>query len=105
MRFEALVGDAVAVSIDTTDKSLNPSVELQNSAGGVLASNDDGGPGTDSLTVFVFTSSGEYFVRVKGSTPSTTGSYQVRVDMARGIQMEADSGYSNDTVTVRTPLR
>ncbi len=27
----------------------------------------------------------------------SVGSYQVRVDMARGIQMEADSGYSNDT--------
>lgn len=103
-RFTALAGDRVAVSVDTPDKILNPLVELQNSAGGVLASDDDGGPSADSLTSFVILSSGSYFVRVKGNNTTTNGSYQLRVDLARGIDQETDSNYSNNSTASANSL-
>ncbi len=103
-RFSALAGDSIAISVDTPDKILNPRVELQNSAGGVLTSNDDSGPGTDSLSVFLVASSGTYFVRVRGANASTTGGYQVRVDLARGVSMESDLDYSNDSTGGANPL-
>ena len=93
----ALAGDVVRVAVDTPSSILDANVEFLNSAGGVLRSDNNGGPGADSLVNnFEIATTGAYFVKVRGSSSTSIGTYQVRVDLARGIQLESDSGYSND---------
>ncbi len=99
--FQALAGDVVSVSVDTPDSDLNPYVELRNAADGGLVGSNDEGPGADAfISHYTIASSGTYYVRIaKGDYWSgTTGSYQVRVDVARGIQLESDANYSNDSI-------
>ena len=103
--FDALAGDVVSIAVDTPDSALDPYVELRNSANGLMTSDEDSGPGVDSLVgSFVMSSSGTYSVRIGGRS-STVGAYQVRVDIARTVQMEADANYSNDTIGGANILR
>ena len=96
--FDALAGDRIAIAVDTPDSNLNPLVQLRNSADGTLTSNENGGPDGDALiSFFTVTSSGSYTARVT-SQSDTVGDYQLRVDVARGIDIESDAGYANDTV-------
>jgi len=99
-RFEALAGDVISVSIDTPESDLNPYVELRNSADGVLASNDKSGPDLDSyISHYVIPSSGTYYVRAgKDHYSATPGAYQLRVDLARGTELEHDPDFSNDGI-------
>ncbi|HUR47612.1 MAG TPA: pre-peptidase C-terminal domain-containing protein, partial [Candidatus Saccharimonadales bacterium] len=96
--FDALAGDVISITVDTPVGALDPYVELRNSANGLLASDDDSGPGSDSLiSNYIMTSSGTYFVKVGGKS-STTGGYQLRVEIGRNVQLENDQNYSNDTI-------
>ena len=98
--FEALAGDVVSVSVDTPDSDLNPYVELRNAGDGGLVGDHDAGPWSDAfISHYVIDSSGTYYVLVcRGYWWDTTpGSYQVHVELARGIQQESDGGYSNDS--------
>ena len=102
--FEALAGDVVSVSVDTPGSDLNPTVRLYNAAGAYLGSDDRSGPGNDSfISPYTIESSGTYFVRVnKGNTyygGAETGDYELRLDVARGIQLESDVEYANDLIT------
>ena len=57
--FDALAGDVVSISVETPTGALDPYVEMRNSANGLLASDEDSGPGADaSITTFTMTSSG-----------------------------------------------
>jgi len=97
--FEALAGDIVSVSVNTPGSALNPYVELHDASGSRLAYDFSGGPDGDAfISHRAIGSSGTYYVRVN-SESSTSGSYQVRVDVARGIQLESDVNYSNDSIT------
>src|SRR5437868_6683601 len=98
-QFDALAGDVISVSVDTIAAALDPYVEVRNSANGLLASDEDNGPGNDSfISAFAIVSSGTYTVRV-GARSSATGQYLVRLDVARGVQIESDANYSNDSIT------
>ena len=98
--FSALAGDVVTLSIDTPASSYDPYFQLLDSADTVLASNDNEGPDTDALiSSYTIASSGTYYLKVGKYYYSTaTGAYEVRVDLARGISIESDSGYANDAV-------
>ncbi|WP_295430297.1 hypothetical protein, partial [uncultured Thiodictyon sp.] len=93
-------GDTVSVSIDTPDSALTPYVELRDAADNSLTSNYLGGPDRDALiSHYVVASSNTYFLRV-GRYPyeGTGGTYDIRVEVARGIQQESDAGYGNDSL-------
>lgn len=99
--FEALAGDILSISVDTPNSDLNPSVSLCNSGDGELASNNDSGPDADAfISHYTITSSGKYYARVsKGNYSSDTpGAYELRVDVARNINLESDAQYANDTI-------
>ena len=100
-RFEALAGDVVSISVDTPNSDLDPYVELHDAADGVLASDDSAGPDGDSfISHYTIPNSGIYYVRVgKSYWASTPGSYELRVDLARGIQLESDASYSNGSIS------
>ncbi|MCL4179871.1 MAG: pre-peptidase C-terminal domain-containing protein, partial [Verrucomicrobia bacterium] len=85
-RFNALAGDLVAVSLDTYGSGLDVYIELRNSADGVIASDNNGGPGNDDLiSNYRIGSSGSYYVRVRSY--GGVGTYEVRVELARGMDL------------------
>ncbi len=95
-RFNALAGDLVAVSLDTYGSGLDVYIELRNSADGVIASDNNGGPGNDDfISNYRIGSSGSYYVRVRSY--GGVGTYEVRVELARGMDLESDGDYANDT--------
>jgi RHS repeat-associated protein len=99
-QIEALAGDVVSVSVDTPEYGLYPYVEVRNAANSTLAYDENAGPGSDAfISHFVIPSSGAYYVVVAKSYYSPPGSYELRVDLARGIQLEADASYSNDSIS------
>ena len=63
----------------------DPLLELRGPDGGLVARNDDGGPGLNSLITIVPTQTGTYFVNA-GAFSSGTGSYQLVVTEARPPQ-------------------
>ena len=102
--FDALAGDVVSLSVDTPASALNPYIQLRNSADGLLVGNDDSGPDSDGfISHFTITSSGTYYALVGSS--GGTGSYQARVDLVRGLQIEADADYANDAIAGANALR
>lgn len=105
-RFDALAGDRVAVRIDTPASDLDPYVELRNAADGVLASDNNGGPVNDALVSrYQIQTSGSYFVRVgKSSSSSVAGVYELHLQIGRGIELESDAGYANDSIGSADPL-
>jgi hypothetical protein len=62
------------------------------------------GPDTDGfISAFTITSSGTYYALVGSS--GGTGSYQARVDLVRGLQIESDQDYANDAIAGANTLR
>ena len=104
--FQALAGDIVSISVDTPDSGLDPYIELRNAADGVLRGDDNSGPGNDAyIGHYAISTSGNYFVRVgKYRYSSTPGSYQLRVDVARSVQLESDANFANDSISGANPL-
>ncbi len=100
--FDALVGDVVSIAVATPGSSVDPYVELRNSADGIVDNqyNHDGGADTDAfISHYTIPVSGNYFALVgKGWSSTVTGAYQLRVDIARGINHESDTDYANDTI-------
>ncbi|MEZ6097885.1 MAG: pre-peptidase C-terminal domain-containing protein [Pirellulaceae bacterium] len=97
--FDALAGDRVVVVVDTPNGALNPSASLLNVSGGTLTSDNDGGPGNDSLLgPTTISSTGTYYARVAGQS-GTLGEYDVRVEVLRGdVQVETDRDNDNATI-------
>ena len=84
---------------DTPTGAVNAYVELHNAADANLGSDNDGGPDFDAMIsrVSIF-SSGSYYIKVGKEFSSPAGPYQLRVEVARGIQQESDANYSNDSI-------
>jgi len=105
--FEALAGDLVSLSVDTPDSGLDPYLQLRNDADGVIWSDDNSGPDYDAfLGPYEIPTSGTYNARAQGQ--SSTGAYELRVDLVRGIEIESDLEYANDSISgadrlARTP--
>ena len=98
-RIELLAGDLVSVSVNT-DSSLDVYVELRNGADSQVAYSDDEGQGSDSfISRYEVTASGSYYVLVGKGFYSGGGSYDLQVDVARGIDQESDANYSNGSIS------
>jgi hypothetical protein len=97
--FEALAGDLLSISVDTLDSDLIPNARFYNMSGNGLASDEGGyGPGSDAfISRYDISSTGTYYVQVTRRS-NTIGSYTLRVDIARGIDLESDANYANDTI-------
>ena len=98
-RFEALAGDKVAIAVNTPVSGLDPYLELHDANDSTVASENNGGPGSDDyLSYYSIPADGTYYVRVGDYYYNTTpGSYEVRVELARGIQLESDRNYDNNS--------
>ena len=105
-RFEALAGDKVAIAVNTPASGLDPYLELRDANDSTVASENNGGPDSDDyLSYYTIPADGTYYVRVGDYYYNTTpGSYEVRVELARGIQLESDREYANDSVAGADPL-
>ncbi|MEJ2392692.1 MAG: CARDB domain-containing protein [Gammaproteobacteria bacterium] len=106
--FEALAGDVVSIAVDTLGSGLDPYLRLRNSANSSLKSEGYSGPDSDAfISAYQISSSGIYYVEVYENSyyNNTTGSYQVRVDVARSIQLESDANYSNDSISGANVLK
>ena len=104
--FEAQAGDKVAVAVDTPDSDLNAYVYIYNEAGSGLAGDNDSGPAADAyISHYEIPSDGTYYVRVGHyAHDGTKGNYQLRLDVAREIDLESDAGYANDSVAGADPI-
>ena len=102
--FHASAGDAVSIAADTPDGGLPLYLALEETGGQTLASANNGtGPHNDAfISSYRIRHSGRHCLWVRnrqsGGWDRATGNYEVRVDIARGIGMEADTNYSNDSV-------
>jgi len=98
-RFEALAGDKISIAVDTLGSGLTPSIQLRN-ASYLLGTKNYTGPNNDAFySTYSISSSGIYYVDVYSYNNRNTGSYQVRVDVARGVQLESDESYSNNGIS------
>jgi Lectin C-type domain/Bacterial pre-peptidase C-terminal domain/CARDB len=96
-KIEAMAGDRISLALEAPDGGLNPYVELYNAAGNYLTADDNGGPDLDAfLSRYTISSTGTYYVRA--AAHSGVANYQLRVDLARTVQLESDLEYANDTV-------
>ncbi|MCE5334113.1 MAG: tandem-95 repeat protein [Desulfobacteraceae bacterium] len=100
-KIEALAGDIVSISVDTPDSSFETYVELHNSVDSQVAADDDSGPDHDAfISRYVIQESGTYYIKVgNGYYGSSSGDYELHVELARGIQQEADANYGNNAVS------
>ena len=73
--FRVAVSGSGELTVQTTG-SLDTKGQLEDSAGGVLASNDDGGNGYN-FRIAHAVSAGTYYLKVEGYDASTTGSYTI----------------------------
>ena len=99
-RIELLAGDRISVRVDPlNDSEVDPYIELRGGADAILSSDDNSGPATGSFASnFEVPSSGIYYVRVgKNAQSQSTGEYQLNVDVGRGIGVESDASYANDS--------
>ena len=96
--FEGEAGDHVSVTMVTPSSGVNAYVELYHPGGGYLTADDNGGPNQDALiSGFPLTSTGTHYLRV-GSTSASRGTYELRVGLSRGVAMETDVQYHNDSL-------
>ncbi|MVO18514.1 M10 family metallopeptidase [Parasedimentitalea huanghaiensis] len=59
----------------------DPYLRLYNSSGTLIGSNDDGGPGLDSLLSYTATSSGTYYIAAGGYADNRSGTYQITAEV------------------------
>jgi hypothetical protein len=98
-RLSLQAGDIVSISVDTPDSELTPYVELRDAADRGMTSNYLSGSDRDAfISHYVVPATNTYFLRL-GRYPyeGTGGAYDLRVEVARGIQQESDAEYSNDS--------
>ena len=110
--FTAQAGDHVDVRSGVNGNTgFAPLIVLYQSNGAsnpsALTSDGQSGPGNDAyISNYTIPTTGTYFVRVSRS--SGTGTYDLRINLTRGVQLESDASYSNggtggaNTVTFTT---
>ena len=92
--FRVQVGESGTLTVYTTG-SLDTKGELQSSSGSRLASNDDGGNGSN-FRIERSVSAGTYYVKVEGFSSSSTGSYTIHASFSSG----GDGGDSGDAISL-----
>ena len=105
-KFDALAGDRVSIAVDTPHSGVDPYIELRNSANNTLggstpdsATDDNAGPGSDAyISHYTISADGTYYVRVgKNYWSRGIGNYEIRLQVGRGIDLESDAEYHNDS--------
>ncbi len=105
--FAAQQGDKLIIDMTTVSGSLIPRFLVRNAAGSSLLDstswNDFGTPWKTTNQVYTIPVTGTYFVQTLHNTNyggNNTGSYQFRVDLGRGVQLEPyDFNFYNNTLS------
>ena len=77
-RIQLTAGQTVSVALNGISLA-DPLLTIRNAAGTVLFTNDDGGPGLDSLVAFAAPTTGTYYIDVGSAPGNQTGTYQLSV--------------------------
>ena len=99
-------GDKLSVSQDSPDGALNPYVGLYGPTGTELVVDDEGGPGSGSfISGYAITTGGTYYIAAgKAYWHDVPGNYDLRIEVARGINGETDREYDNNTLAKADPI-
>lgn len=82
-QFQASTTGDTVVELSRGSGSLDTFVSVLDSSGNVIASDDDGGPGTDSLLTFAANAGETYFVETRGFSTST-GEFTLTISVEAG---------------------
>ena len=79
-RIELVAGQSITVTLNGTGATPlgDPYLRIRNAAGALIAENDDGGPGLNSLVSFTATTTGTYYIDVSEYSTGT-GDYSLQV--------------------------
>ncbi len=103
--FQAEAGDRVGIAVDTPGSGIAVGLRLYNSGGGQITSGFGAGPGNDGyISHYLVPTTGTYYVRLERWTNDSIGTYELRVELARGIDLESDPNYDNDSTAKADPL-
>jgi hypothetical protein len=86
---------SIEIRADRTDSSFDPFLELRNSSGMTIATDDDGGEGLNAKIVSSL-SPGSYTIAVKAYNVNTTGSYNLSVSESTPMVMSGGTGNFGD---------
>ena len=88
IRVELEAGQRYEISLDGSgDTPLSdPLVRLYDAAGNLLAVNDDGGPGLNSLLAYTAQTTGVYYIEVDAFSGAYTGGYTVGLDVVEPLE-------------------
>ncbi len=96
--FQAEAGDRVGIAVDTPGSGIAVGLRLYNSGGSQITSGFGAGPDNDGyISHYLVPTTGTYYVRLERWTNDSIGSYELRVELARGIDLESDQSYNNDS--------
>ncbi|WP_417492658.1 M10 family metallopeptidase C-terminal domain-containing protein [Maricaulis sp.] len=95
IRVELTAGQRYAISLDGVGSNplSDPLVRLYDASGSLVASNDDGGPGLNSLLTYTVSSSGTYYIEAAAWDDTVAGLYQVGLETAEPLE-----AYTNDQI-------
>ncbi|MCY2989793.1 MAG: FG-GAP-like repeat-containing protein, partial [Planctomycetota bacterium] len=97
-RFDAEAGDRVTLRVEAPGSSIYPQVYLQNASGTTLTSVGGDSAGNALIQNFAIPAPGTYYVYVYSQ--NNPAIYQLRVDQARGPQLEVEANDSQSQPTV-----
>ncbi|WP_417481960.1 cadherin domain-containing protein [Maricaulis sp.] len=85
---ELVAGQRYGISLDGTGGSplSDPLVRLYDAAGDLIAENDDGGPGLNSLLTYTVQTTGTYYVEAAAWDDTVAGSYTVGLETAAPLE-------------------
>ena len=92
---ELVAGQRYAISLDGSGASplSDPLVRLYDAAGNLVAENDDGGPGLNSLLTYTVATTGTYYVEAAAWDDTVAGTYTVGLETAAPLEE-----YTNDQI-------
>ncbi len=93
--FEGKKGDRIAVGVDDRG-SYNGYFYIFYPDGRQWDGENDGGPYSSDYQTYTLPEDGKYAIRVKEY--DRVGNYEIRVEQARGIDLESDREYRNDSI-------
>lgn len=77
-KIQLVAGQAISVSLNGLSLT-DPLLAIHNAAGTAIYTNDDGGPGLNSLLAFAAPSTGTYYIDVGAAQNNQPGTYQLSV--------------------------
>jgi hypothetical protein len=95
IRVELTAGQRYAISLTGSGGSSlsDPLVRLYDASGNLVAENDDGGPGLNSLLTYTVTATGTYYVEAAAWNDSVAGTYTVGLETAAPL-----AEFTNDQI-------